>query len=212
MNDILLIVFLAFCSIVIAAIISKVTCTDFLIPTFAIAVVCMWIMYDYILLRREKAKEACELNNTLNNTNELADQINTLDEPLDILDDEQITLHIAELEKIVGPPKSSKPASLEVDPHENDEAKPQAKHENEFDIAMLDREIAIAELHKDMGCTGDTRLANRMKYMAAQPRIAKDNMARMNSEKLRPYFNEELDDNEKAEWWNNENDYLDILM
>jgi hypothetical protein len=81
-----------------------------------------------------------------------------------------------------------------------------------FDIDMYDRELSVQELFKDTGCCGDTRMANRMKYMGLQARMSQDIRARWNAEKFRPYFEEELDDNEHRDWWDNEVEHLDKLM
>jgi hypothetical protein len=51
-----------------------------------------------------------------------------------------------------------------------------------------------------------------MKYMGLQARMSQDIRARWNAEKFRPYFEEELRDNETRDWWDNEVDYLDNFM
>lgn len=90
--------------------------------------------------------------------------------------------------------------------------KSEKKHKNEFDIDMYDKEYSIQELYTDMGCDGDTKLANRSKYSGMQARMSQDIRTRYNSHKFRPYFEEELDDWENSEWWINEANYLDNLM
>lgn len=194
-EDLLSVVFLALVCIVIAGIVNKIAPEGMMMPSFALIAICLWVAYDYIMLKRYQAKKACSAEkHTHAKKNNDADDLDK---------------KIEQLEEEVG---RSKPSSLKNDPEEHNVKRPQAKHENEFDIAMYDRELSVKELYKDMGCAGDTRLANRMKYMALQPRMSKDIHSRLNSEKLRPFYEEELDDNENSEWWNVENDYLDNLM
>ena len=202
-NDILSVVFLALICIVIAGIVHKIAPEGMMMPTFALIAVCLWVAYDYILLRRYKAKAACSASKQTPIVHKYV-----VNEPA--MSD--LDIKIINLEESLGPEKPSKPHSLENDQYKDDIKKPQAKHVNEFDIGMYDRKLSVSELHKDMGCSGDTRMANRMKYMGLQSRMATDIHSRLNSEKLRPFFEEEMNDNEKAEWWNVENDYLDNFM
>ena len=202
-EDILSVLFLALVCIVIAGLIYRMTPPDMFMPTFALIALCLWIAYDYIMLQRYKAKKACSVSKNKHVTNKKSRK-----------EKDELDEKIKELKAIFDEDEQpkTKPHSLEKDPLENNPNEPQAKHSNEFDIAMYARELSVQELYKDMGCTGDTRMSNRMKYMGLQPRMSKDICARLNSEKLRPYFEEEMDDNEKAEWWNVENDYLDNFM
>lgn len=189
-EDILSVIFLALICIVIAGIVHRIAPGQMMVPTFALIAVCLWIAYDYMLMSRYKAKKAC-----LNQQAEL----------------EEIDKKIRELD-------SELSSSNEVDTNDKEDVnaklslKPEAKHKNEFDIDMYDRELSIQELYKDTGCSGDTRMANRMKYMGLQARMSQDIRARWNAEKFRPYFEEELRDNETRDWWDNEVEYLDNLM
>lgn len=191
-EDILSVIFLALICIVIAGIVHRIAPGQMMVPTFALIAVCLWIAYDYMLMSRYKAKKAClnqpaELEEIDKKIQELANELSSSDEGDTYTDDQEDTN-----------------AELSL--------KPEAKHKNEFDIDMYDRELSIQELYKDTGCSGDTRMANRMKYMGLQARMSQDIRARWNAEKFRPYFEEELRDNETRDWWDNEVEYLDNLM
>jgi len=191
-EDILSVIFLALICIVIAGIVHRIAPGQMMVPTFALIAVCLWIAYDYMLMSRYKAKKAC------------------LNQPAEL---EEIDKKIQELANELS---SSNKGDTYTDDQEDTNAelslKPEAKHKNEFDIDMYDRELSIQELYKDTGCSGDTRMANRMKYMGLQARMSQDIRARWNAEKFRPYFEEELRDNETRDWWDNEVEYLDNLM
>ena len=191
-EDILSVIFLALICIVIAGIIHRIAPGQMMVPTFALIAVCLWIAYDYMLMSRYKAKKAClnqpaELEEIDKKIQDLANELSSSDEEAIYTDDQEDTN-----------------AELSL--------KPEAKHKNEFDIDMYDRELSIQELYKDTGCSGDTRMANRMKYMGLQAKLSQDIRARWNAEKFRPYFEEELRDNETRDWWDNEVEYLDNLM
>lgn len=185
-EDILSVIFLALICILITAIVQRVAPKQMMLPTFVVVAVCLWIAYDYILLKRYKAKKACLESKYPNE--ELDDKI------------KQLT---ADLEK----------GQEEPDPiEEQEEVAPQAQHKNEFDIAMYDKNASTQSLFKDSGCSSDNKLANRMKYMGMQARMSSDIRARWNVEKFRPYFEEELRDNERRDWWDNDVEHLDLLM
>jgi hypothetical protein len=101
--------------------------------------------------------------------------------------------------------------SHDVDDADNDNIA-RAKHKNEFDIDLYSNQLSVQELHKDMGCAGDNKLANRMKYMMLQPKMSHDARARMNRYTLLQFWEEELRDNENRDWWDAEQDHLDAYM
>lgn len=190
-DDILSVVFLALVCIVIAGILSKITPTGLVLPTYALVALCLWIAYDYMLLTRYKAKAAC-----LNKQHEQEDAEKALAEVA------------ADLNTDDGNDDSndSKP---EVKP----EATPEQQHANEFDISMFNASAGgIQTLHSKMGCGADTQISNRMKYMGLQAKLSQEIRARHNKYNLLPYFDEELKDNENRDWWDAEQDYLDQFM
>lgn len=191
-DDILSVVFLALICIVIAGIVSKITPSGMVLPTYALIALCLWIAYDYMLLTRYKAKAAC-LNRQRENDNaekslaELADKLE--EAPAD--DSEE--------------PEESKPNGVE--------AKPAQQHANEFDIGMFNANAGgIQTLHGQMGCGADTQIANRMKYMGLQAKLSQEIRARHNKYNLLPYFDEELKANESRDWWDAEQDHLDQFL
>lgn len=191
-DDILSVVFLALVCIVIAGIVSKITPAGMILPTYALIALCLWIAYDYMLLTRYKAKAAClkrakedEIDSSLE---ELALQLDK--EPNEKSDDKDSSKDADDQEKI-----------------------PEQHHKNEFDIGMFNANAGeIQELHSYMGCGADTQIANRMKYMGLQAKLSQDIRARHNKYKLLPYFDEELKANENRDWWDAEQDYLDMFM
>lgn len=192
-EDILSVIFLVLICIVIAGIVHKMVPGQMMIPTFALIAICLWIALDYMLMQRHKAKMACTV--VAKEKDDIDDQIKQLTEELNASDSNDMLN-----------------APDEGDQNIEASLKPEAKHKNEFDIDMYDRELSTQELFKDSGCSGDTRLANRMKYMALQARMSQDIRAKWNAEKFRPYFEEELREGEDRDWWDVEADYLDLLM
>jgi hypothetical protein len=190
-EDILSVIFLVLICIVIAGIAYRASPGQMMVPTFALIAVCLWVSLDFILTKRHKKCNHEEKHDV--EYNDIDDKIQTLSSELNFVDEKDVNL----TETVKKP---------------EDELKPEATHKNEFDIDLYDKEYSIQELHKEMGSSGDTRLANRMKYMGLQERMAKDIRAKWNVEKLRPYFEEELQENEHRDWWDNEVEYLDDLM
>jgi hypothetical protein len=85
------------------------------------------------------------------------------------------------------------------------------RHKNEFDIQLFN-DPDITKVYKDMGSSADTQIANRMKYMALQPKMSMDIRSRHNRYSLLPFFDEELKANENRDWWDVESDFLDEYM
>ncbi len=191
-EDILSVIFLALICIVIAGIVHKLAPSQMMVPTFALIAVCLWIALDYMLMKRHNARRACA-----NQAQERED----IDEKI-----KQLTTELNSADESDSAPPEGEEQNLEAS------LKPEAKHKNEFDIDLYDRELSTQELFKDSGCAGDTRIANRMKYMGLQARMSQDIRAKWNAEKFRPYFEEELRDNETRDWWDVESDYLELLM
>ena len=98
----------------------------------------------------------------------------------------------------------------EFDPPEPD-LNPQRRVDEDIDIKLY-KGASIPQLHREMGCSADNQLANRMKFMAMQPKMSKVTRARYNVNTARPFFEAELRANEARNWWDNENDYLDEFM
>ncbi len=199
-EDILSVIFLALVCIVIAGIVNKLAPSGMMIPTFALIAVCLWIAYDYILLQRYKAKQSCSLHKKNKEELEKMEEeqegnINTGDRDLqDMIDD---------LENKYSEEKNKDYEDLNTS---------KAKHKGEFDIDLYNKELSVQELHKDMGCSGDNKLANRMKYMGLQARMSQEIRSRLNRYSLQPYWEEELRANENRDWWDAEQDYLDAYM
>ena len=185
-DDVLSVIFLALVCIVIAGIVRTVTPSGMMMPTFSLIAICLWIAYDYMLQQRYKAKKAC-----LNKDKEIQEA------------NEQINKIASELNNDV--------EEQETEPVVKEEAEPVQKHQNEFDISMFNA-ATIPELHTSMGCSGDTQISNRMKYMGLQAKLSQDIRARHNMKALLPYFDEELKANENRDWWDAEQDHLDAYM
>lgn len=187
-EDILSVVFLAFICIIVAGILNSFMPGELMIPSFVLIAVCLWVAYDYMLLKRYKEKKKCMTKKHAEQTDDLENRIRELTEQLE--NDEE---------------------AREDPPEEPADLSPVAKHKNEVDIELY-QGGSIQNLHGKMSCSGDTQLANRMKYMSMQSQMAKDARARWNVEKFRPYFAEELKDNERRDWWDNDADELEMLM
>lgn len=85
-------------------------------------------------------------------------------------------------------------------------------HMGEVDIDLYLDKKSIQDIHQHMGSLGDNRMANRMKYSAIQAKESHDSWSRMNSEKMRRIYEEELQEQENRDWWDAEQDYLDEYM
>ncbi len=186
--DIMSIIFLALICIVIAGIVHRLTPHGLMMPSFALLAVCLWVAYDYIMLKRYQMKESCARNSRIEDEE--------IERKINILSNEINSIHGAE-----ELPDDDEPVNLE----------PESKNNNEFDIDMYN-DMSIQDMHKHMGCTGDNKIANRMKYMGMQSKLSKDIRSKMNRYTLLPYFEEELNDTEKRTWWDEENDWMDELM
>lgn len=217
-DDILGVIFLALICIVIAGIINKVAPAGMMIPTFALMAVCLWVAYDYILLQRYKAKQKCSGKSDDINPVGKSDDINPASKSNDINPVSKSDINNKDLQDMIddlGDPgdldENNAQNGKTIHDADNDNVA-RAKHKNEFDIDLYSNQLSVQELHKDMGCSGDNKLANRMKYMMLQPKMSHDARARMNRYTLLQFWEEELRDNENRDWWDAEQDHLDAYM
>lgn len=67
------------------------------------------------------------------------------------------------------------------------------------------------EMYHLMGCNGDTKLANRMKFQSLKNKAAMDNRARYDRTSSQPYFTDELAIEEKRIWWENPDVYDSVM-
>jgi len=65
----------------------------------------------------------------------------------------------------------------------------------------------VKHVHEAMGCLSDNAFTNRMKYTGMQSQLAAVNRASYNAKSLKPWLEEELNENANREWWNS--DHLD---
>ena len=79
-------------------------------------------------------------------------------------------------------------------------------------LTDYNKKLTIQEIHGEMGCSGDTEIYNRMKYLSLQPQLSKVIRASWNARKLQPYLEEELKENENRDWWDCEQEKLDAIM
>jgi type III secretory pathway component EscV len=201
-EDILSVVFLALIAIVISAIVHQMLPGGLNMPVFVLIAVCLWVMYDYMMLSRYNSKKTCLVKQNKRKTDNLEQQISDLTKQLnkpteDDLQERELEIQVEQ-----------------IDQNRQQEIKPEAQHLNEYDIHMYAGDFSekIKDMHTLMGCTADTRLANRMKYAGMQSQIATENRARWNAEKLRPYFEEEFEEFDNSAWWENDAAFLDKFM
>jgi hypothetical protein len=190
-NDILSVIFLALICIVIAGIVKGlgIEGSGLIIPSFVFMAIGLWIAYDYMMVKRYRAKEKCN-----------KDRIAMLEARMiasQMAEDDEDNRNIPVIET----PVEHAPARI---------AKPKKERHDEYDIDLYNGETSIKDMHTNMGCTGDTMICNRMKYMAVQPQLSKDIRARWNKNSFMPYVEEELREHAEREWWNS--DHLDEEM
>lgn len=192
-EDIISVAFLALFAIIIACVLITMAPTVAIMPLFALIAVCLWVAYDYMINQRKEIEKTCKGRGEKKPRRQESDDLDK---------------KIAELANELDTDMSviSEPTS------EDHSDEPSAKHKNEYDIALYTDKLDYKQLFKESGCSGDTKIANRMKYMGMQDKIAQDTRARWNVEKFRHYVEEELRAGEARDWWDSEADYLDALM
>lgn len=190
-DDILSVIFLALICIVIAGIVHRLTPAGLMMPSFALMAICLWIAYDYIMIKRHQARDTCKKSQSEEDA-EIEKKINKLSD--EIADHDSNTKGADDISDDI--------VNLQ----------PESKNNGEFDIDLYNEQLSIQELHKNMGCTADNRIANRMKYMGMQPKLATDIRSRMNRYTLLPYFEEDCKASEDRDWWDAESDFLDAYM
>lgn len=108
--------------------------------------------------------------------------------------------------------------SKEINRQNNNENNPLSKLTNtnilnqnaKYDID--DPTNNIQELFKESGCSGDNKLANRMKYMGIQSKLATDIRQNFTADKCKHMFEAELDAQESRDWWDENKTLDDKLM
>lgn len=80
----------------------------------------------------------------------------------------------------------------------------------DIDESVFNNAATVADLNNDVSSTGDTAIYNRSKYNATQAQKSKDIRAAYNVYSAKPYFIEELHEQEYRDWW--EQDQLDLYL
>jgi hypothetical protein len=193
-QDILSIFFLLLVVLVVSGLVYRYGYNNpvVIVPMFVLISVCFWIALDHILQTRYRKKEQCLIARY-----EKKNQIEGLEGEMqeETTEDPSLLLQLEEQIK----------KALDVEPKEP----PKADFELEFHQKA--QEPNIKGMHKEMACSADTALCNRMKYLALQPKMSQDIQAKFNKYTILPYFEEELREQENKIWWENdelENDML----
>lgn len=210
-EDILSVIFLALVAIVIAGIVINITKgnTTLMIPSFVLIAVGLWIAYDKMLLDRYKAKVHCLKHGTPTNkpisvstttpthkaSGALIDKTDDVDLEKAIVDEIASINHETDIDD--DSPPSSEDESYELLPL-------QKQNDAEFDIDMYTGDTPLHKLFHNMASSGDTKLANRMKYASMQPQLSKIHRASFNKYSLQPWVEEELQEHAEREWWNSD--------
>ena len=187
-EDLLSLLFLAFVCIIFIGLI-KALLPDhsiLLVPSFAVICLGLWLAYDYALASRYKKKVECM-------ENQLAEILNAQQDEVYDQEDDQV-YDQEDVEDL-----SACMDNAHV-------------HASSTKLQDYNKKITMKEIHGEMGCSGDTQLYNRMKYTSIQPQLSKDIRASWNARKLQPYLEEELRENENRDWWDREQDKLDLQM
>lgn len=186
-DDILSVIFLTLICIIVSAIVMKLTPgnSNLIVPSFAVICVGMWIAYDYMTISRNvvRKKHRREKNNA-DEIQELVDDINQ--------------------QSSMGGSYEDNGQDSEQD--EDKEPTPKKQNDSEFDIDMYNGNGDIRKIYQEMSNSGDTQLANRMKYIGMQPKLSKDIRANWNKHGLLPYVEAELAEGEAKHWYGNDTD------
>jgi hypothetical protein len=67
------------------------------------------------------------------------------------------------------------------------------------------------EAYNLVGCNGDTRIANRMKFQGLKDKMAKDIRVRQDRRSAQKYFGDELNIEERRVWWENPDVYDSVM-
>jgi len=67
------------------------------------------------------------------------------------------------------------------------------------------------DIYNLTGCNGDTKLANRMKFMSLKDKFAKENRAAFDRTTIQHLFTDELNIEEKRIWWENPDVYDSVM-
>ena len=67
------------------------------------------------------------------------------------------------------------------------------------------------EAYDLVGCNGDTRIANRMKFQGLKDKMAKDIRVRQDRRSAQKYFGDELNIEERRIWWENPDVYDSVM-
>jgi hypothetical protein len=194
-EDVLSICFLAFVCLVFGGLVIRLFPDNahFIIPSFALICIGLWISYDYILTKRYEDIDKCRKR-----------------KEIQLLENHNMKYHNTQIdEPHVEPSTNVKPNTKpdnkkEVDKYNNKKEIDKYNNKKEIDITLVDNGDSIQKVHSYMGTLGDTKLFNRMKYSGLQPQLAKDIRARYNKYSMLPYFKEELDEQENRIWWEND--------
>ena len=196
-EDVLSVCFLAFVCLVFGGLILRLFPDDahFIIPSFVMICIGLWVSYDYMLNKRYNDIDNCRKK-----------------QEIKLLKAHNMKYHDDNIEK---PDLDDNPIRQTNDqkndkPIEQDKKPDKYNNKKEIDIAYVDNGDSIQKVHSYMGTLGDTKLFNRMKYSGLQPQLAKDIRSRYNKYSMVPYFKEELDEQENRVWW--ENDALESEM
>ncbi len=77
-----------------------------------------------------------------------------------------------------------------------------------IDEELVKQYADIRTLHQKMGCSGDNKLANRMKFGGLKEKEAINARARMTANTFKYLFEEELEEQSNKIWWENTNGYF----
>ena len=201
-EDVLSVCFLAFVCLVFGGLILRLFPDDahFIIPSFVMICIGLWVSYDYMLNKRYNDIDNCRKKQEI----KLLKAHNIENPDLDDSPIRQTDNHTNEQTN------RQTDRQTNVKPIEQDKKPDKYNNKKEIDIAYVDNGDSIQKVHSYMGTLGDTKLFNRMKYSGLQPQLAKDIRSRYNKYSMVPYFKEELDEQENRVWW--ENDALESEM
>lgn len=213
-DSILQIIFYGLVGIVIFAIIRNVCSEALWMPMFVLVAAILFMVYDYVVQKRKDEP--------------LPPSIQLECQPIEAELEEPQTDFGVDWEELTETPEQLNHRWLQnyrenrmpskfnsyqpmIEGHVLEGTKCIAQHNNEFDIDIA-RGEPISSIFQRSGSSADNALANRMKYMAMQPKLSMEIRARHNRYTMQPYFEEELSANEKRDWWDNENDWMDAFM
>lgn len=198
-DDILSVIFLVFVCLVIMGL-AKHIAPNMVMPSFVVLAVGLWIVYDFMLVKRYKSKEKCLKKSLMRRMHKESPLVHI---PRTLTEDEESVLD-----------KSGGLKNIRIDYVKNlgddndninegtgiDLKTPKKKYS---DVSLTRQSSNEDDFEVIDVPNSDGQIADRMKYMAIQPQQSILARANFGSHSAKHIFDEEFEEDENLVWWEN---------